>query len=56
MANLKARINILETIATHSKPKPGLFFRYDGTDEQAAEIKALNDQGIKTITFRRAEE
>ncbi len=56
MANLKARLVQLEALAAPKLAKPMQFFRHDGTPEQAAEIAELNRQGIKTVTFTRAEE
>lgn len=56
MSNLKARLAQLEALTTHSKPKPSQFFRYDGTEAQAAEIAELNRQGVKTVTFHRSED
>jgi hypothetical protein len=54
--NIKSRLAQLEALAAPKLAKPMRFFRFDNTPEQAAEIAELNNQGIKTVTFTRAED
>lgn len=52
MANLKARINVLESMARSIKKfMRAQYFVFDGTESQAAEIAKLKEQGIKVRLF-----
>lgn len=51
--SIKTRLAQLEALAAPKLAKPMRFFRFDNTQEQAAEIAELEKQGEHVVVFRR---